>query len=85
MSDKVTLSREELREVVTEGVTEAFKQLGIDADEPLETQRDMAHLRKWRVAVDQTTSAGFKTATGTIILGALGALWLGIKTLMNQP
>lgn len=83
-TENVTISREDLREIISEGVTEAFRSMGIDSMQPIEMQRDMAHLRKWRVSVEKTTSTTFTVALGVIVSGLLGAVWLGISTIIGQ-
>ena len=82
-AEVVTLTREELRGIVTEAIQEAFQQIGLDSHDPLEVQRDMAHLRKWREAVDAAGSASFKTVVTTLILGGLGLLWVGFQQAMK--
>src|SRR5690606_5933127 len=42
----------EIRRIVSETVTETLMRLGIEADEPLDVQRDMQHLRAWRTSTE---------------------------------
>jgi hypothetical protein len=42
--------------------------------------KDMAHLRKWRRAVEQVETKGLLTAIGISVAGILGLLWLGFKS-----
>lgn len=76
----ITLTRQELRDVMSEAIEQAFKNIGVDTHDALQTQRDMAHLRKWRLAVDQASSTSFKVVVTTLMAGVLGILWLGITT-----
>ncbi len=80
---KVTLSEAELETVISNSIVRAFTEMGIDTRNPEEQQRDMAHLRRWRKAVDKTTSTTFTAAIVTITTGLLGALYLGITTLLQ--
>lgn len=82
---RIEMTKEELKALMTEAVREAFTKMGIDADDPLEMQRDFQHLREWRVAVADVRSKSTLALLGILISGALGALWLGFKALINQP
>lgn len=78
-TEVVTLTREEMRTLMTEAIKEAFKSLGVDANSPLEVQKDMAHLRRWRMAVDSASGTSFKVMITTLIAGLMGVLWLGLQ------
>ncbi|UXO93739.1 hypothetical protein Pan1_24 [Pseudanabaena phage Pan1] len=82
---KIEMTREELKALMSEAVRDAFTKMGIDADDPLEMQRDFQHLREWRVAVAAVRTKGMLTLFGVFLTGALGALWLGFKSLVNGP
>lgn len=75
----VQLTRDELKGLMAEAVQDAFTKLGVDTSKPFETQKDFAHLRKWRVAVDSATNKGFLAVLTILIGGLMGALWLGIQ------
>jgi hypothetical protein len=77
------LTREEARTLVSEGVKQAFTEVGLGG-EPIELQRDFTHLRKWRTSIDAASNTGFKVVTGTIVAGLLGALWMGITTMLHR-
>ncbi len=81
------MSREELRlmmsEVAKEAASEAVKEtlirMGLQADDPIEAQKDFQHLRQWRKS---TQSLGMKVTALvllTMVSGALAALWVGLK------
>lgn len=82
--EKYELSRVELRDIMTESITEAFRAMGVEVNEPIEMQRDFVHLRRWRKAVDSAQTATFRTVMATLAAGALGALWLGITTMLGK-
>ncbi|RTM07393.1 MAG: hypothetical protein EKK31_11560 [Hyphomicrobiales bacterium] len=73
------MTEHELKKVVSEAVAETLLQLGIDASDPVEMQKDMAHLRAWRESVATVKNQGLVTAIGILVAGALGLLWLAIK------
>lgn len=69
--------------IAEDAAVRALERYGVDAQNPAEMQRDMAHLRKWRVSVEGAQRMGFWAMTGTLATGLLGALWLGIQQLFN--
>jgi hypothetical protein len=83
MSENITLSKAEARELVSEGVKQALTEVGLGGD-PLEMQRDMAHLRKWRTSIDAAQSTSFKVIATTLVSGFLGLIWLGVNTFLGR-
>lgn len=79
----VTEMRGEIVQAVDEGVTEALTRVGIDAEDPMEMQRDMQFVRDWRTTVGSVRRKGLLTAVGFLVAGTVGALWLGIKSLLT--
>lgn len=71
-----------MREIVSTSVKETLVQLGISQADPLEFQKDMAHLRKWRLAVDGAASKTALMAMTVLITGMLGAFWVGFKAVL---
>lgn len=84
MVDVIELTRDELKVCVREGVTEALIMLGVEADQPLEMQKDFQHLRDWRRASESARKMGMKSVITIMIAGAFGLLWLGITTKLGQ-
>jgi hypothetical protein len=72
----------DIKRVVSEAVKETMLLLGVQIDDPTEVQKDFAHLRKWRVSVESATSTGMLTVLGVLITGALGALWMGLLSMI---
>lgn len=70
---------ERLRGIVADGVQEAFTRIGVEADDPLEMQRDFAHLRSWREATEEVQRKGLLTIVGLLVTGGFGALVLYFK------
>ncbi len=73
----------EVKEAADEGVTAGLERVGISSDDPTEVQRDFAFLRDWRTTTAGVKRKGLLAATGFIVLGTLGALWLGLKELFG--
>ena len=45
---------------------------------------DFQHLRRWRKSVEQAQSYTFKVVITIIVVGFLGAVWLGIKVMLGR-
>lgn len=73
------MTEHELKKIVSEAVSETLLKLGIDASDPVELQKDMAHLRAWRESVATVKRQSLVTAVGIVIAGMLGLLWLGFR------
>jgi hypothetical protein len=58
-------------------VGEMFRVLGIDVDDPLAVQRDMAHLRQWRKIFDG--AVGKLMVVGVFGVLALGLFFTGVE------
>lgn len=69
----------EVKKIVSETVAETLLKLGIDADDPLEFQRDMQHLRAWRESVATVKRQSLITAIGIITAGVLGLIWMAFQ------
>lgn len=86
------------QEAAHEAVTATLTSLGVDAQDPLEAQRDFAalrelrtlvesketqadlmHLRKWRLAMEQVQTKGILAVVGVIISAGLALLWVGLR------
>lgn len=81
------LSKDEIEEIVKSTVQQTLFNLGLDGtdqDNVKELRADMAHLRKWRVSVEQVQSTSFMLALGIVVTGIMGALWLGFKAMLGQ-
>jgi len=83
MTDPVTMSKAELRELVAEaveeGVQKAFLSLGVDISTPaaiVEAQKDFQHVRSWRKAKETVAKQGLTTTVGIIITGLLAAAYV---------
>lgn len=73
------MTENEIRKIVAETVDHTLTRLGIDIDDPIELQRDLQHLRDWRLSVSAIKRQGIISAVGVLTIGLLGLIWLGIK------
>lgn len=81
MADFTKLELKELiREVARETARETLRGLGADVDHPLEMQNDFVTLRSWRKAMDAVRNKILLTVVGVIVIGVLGAIWVGIDS-----
>jgi hypothetical protein len=71
-------------EVVLKAVATILTSFGMNEDDRKELQADFSHLRRWRKSVEQAQSYTFKAIITVIVTGFLGALWLGIKTMVGK-
>ena len=73
------MTEHEIRKIVAETVDQTLTRLGVDTENPIELQRDLQHLRDWRLAAAAVKKQGLVTAVGIIVAGILGLMWLGLK------
>jgi hypothetical protein len=73
------MTEAEIRKIVSDTVSETLMKLGIDADDPLEFQADMQHLRNWRQSVATVKRQSLMTAIGIITAGVLAIVWMAAK------
>ena len=73
------MTEHEIRKIVAETVDQTLTRLGVDTENPIELQRDLQHLRDWRLAAAAIKKQSLVTAVGVIIAGVLGLMWLGLK------
>ncbi|MEQ1950928.1 hypothetical protein [Mesorhizobium sp. CN2-181] len=69
----------EIRRIVSETVDETLTKLGVDPNNPLEFQKDMAHIRAWRNSVETVKTQSLTTAIGIITAGIVGLIWMAIS------
>ena len=78
------LHDENLDDTVLKTIATILTSFGIEEEDRKELRADFQHLRRWRKSVEQAQSYTFKTIVTVLVGGFLGALWLGIKTLMGK-
>lgn len=73
------MTEAEIRKIVAETVEQTLTRIGIEADDPFETQKDFQHLRSWRTSTETVKRQGLLTAVGIITAGVIGIIWMAIK------
>ncbi len=71
-------------EAVKKSILEILQSFGLEEGERKELQLDLSHLRHWRKSVEQAQSYTFKIVITTIVTGFLGAIWLGIQSILHK-
>ena len=70
----------DIKDIVAEAVKQTLIQLGIDADNPIEIQKDMQHLREWRETTEDLKRKGLLTLLSIFIVGTVGLIIAGITS-----
>jgi hypothetical protein len=82
LAEQKRLHNSEADEVVLKTIATILTSFGIEEEDRIELRRDFQHLRRWRKSYEQVERVGWGAVITVIITGALGALWLGFKTLI---
>ena len=82
--ETVTLTREELQNLVRQSVHETLTSLGIDSDDPMEMQRDFKWLREFRQSAGSLKQKSVWAIIFTLISGGGALLVMGLKTLLSS-
>lgn len=77
------LSREDLRVLVQSTVRETLRELGVDARQALEMQRDMSFLRDLRKARDSGLTKAVVATVGMLVAAAFAAIAIGVRHWLN--
>lgn len=78
----ITLTEDDLRRIVSESVKETLTRIGVDADDPLEMQKDFQHLREWRETTQSVKAKGLLAVVTLLVSGTAAALWMGFKEMI---
>jgi hypothetical protein len=70
--------------VVDRAIAAVLVSFGIEEDDRRELRADLQHLRRWRKSVEQAQTYTFKAAITVIVAGFLGAVWLGVKVMLDK-
>lgn len=73
------MTEAEVRKIVAETVRETLTRFGIDADDPMEAQKDAAFVRRLRGSAETVQRQGLITAVIILTTGFLGLVWMTIK------
>jgi len=75
----INISRDEIRDIVRQSVHDTLVTLGVEHTDPIEMQKDFAHLRDLRTSSDSIKSKATTTLIGTFVLGIVGLLSVALK------
>ncbi len=84
LAEQHRLHNDEIDTVVLKTIATILTSFGIEEEDRKELRADFQHLRRWRKSVEQAQSYTFKAVITIIATGFIGALWLGIKTVMGK-
>jgi len=70
----IRMTEAELKLVISSTVLDTLTKLGIDSAQPLETQKDMAHLRRHRESVEAVKKNAWVKGVGFLIVVGLGVI-----------
>lgn len=73
------MTEADIRRIVAETVQETLTKIGLDTKEPLELQKDMAHLRGWRTSSDTIKRQSVITAVGILTTGFIGMIFYIVR------
>lgn len=82
-NETVTLTKEQLRELIKETVIDTLVKIGVDASKPIEMQKDFQHLRGVRTATEAINRKGLLALSGILVVGFCGAAWVGFKAVIG--
>lgn len=68
-----------VEQAAEEAVRRTLLTLGMSTAEPLELQKDMQHLREWRMAMGAAKRHGLFAIITILVSGLAGAVWLMVK------
>ena len=71
---EITMTEEEFKKVITSTVKETLTNLGCKTDDPIEMQKDFAHLREGRLSTEAIRKKGMLAAVGFFVVAVLGYL-----------
>ncbi len=73
-----------LREILREELNAWGQRIGLDVDDPMETQADFRHLRRSRKVIEGSGLRAVLTIVTLAITGGAAALWLGITSSLHR-
>lgn len=79
-----TLSEQEVESAVEEGVKKALIALGINHENAIDTQEDMAYLRRLRKGSQALTSKVAFTVIGAIVTAIIGLIVAGFIAVLGN-
>lgn len=84
LAEQHRLQQDSIDAIVLKAVASVLASFGIEDDDRKEVRADFQHLRRWRKSVEQAQSYTFKAVITVIATGLMGAVWLGVKVVLNK-
>lgn len=84
LAEQQRLHNNDIDAVALKTIATILTSFGIEEEDRKELRADFNHLRKWRKGVEQVERVGWGTIITVIATGILGALWVGIKTMLGK-
>src|ERR1700704_4968896 len=84
LAEQQRLHHKDIDAVVLKTIATILNSFGIEEEDRKELRADFQHLRRWRRSVDQAQSYTFKAVITIIVTGLVGAVWLGIKVMLEK-
>lgn len=73
------MTEEQLKIAVKQAMIEAFISLGVDANDPIEMQKDLQYIRQMRRGCESVKSIAVKSIITVTVPSMLYVIWLAIK------
>lgn len=84
LAEQQRLHNDDVDAVVLKTIATILTSFGIEEEDRRELQADFAHLRRWRKSVEQAQSLTFRVVVTMLVTGFVGAVWLGVKTVLGK-
>lgn len=84
LAEQQRLHHSDIDTVVLRTVATILTSFGIEEEDRRELRADFQHLRRWRKSVEQAQSYTFKAMITVIFTGLVGAVWLGVKVMLDK-
>ncbi len=84
IAERAGLDPDQLNDLVANAVRQTLLMLGVDAQNPIEMQKDFLHLREWRKTNADLKSKGLLTLVGLVLTGAGALLLVGLKAYFGR-
>jgi len=75
----IALVEKTAEEAACKAIQKTLTMLGIDPKNPVEFQKDTAHLRVWRKRMESLEEKGLLIILGAVVSGTLAVVWIGFK------
>jgi hypothetical protein len=84
LAEQQRLHHNDIDAVVLRTIATILTSFGIEEEDRRELRADFQHLRRWRKSVEQAQSYTFKAVITIIVIGFVGAVWLGVKIVLGK-